>query len=113
MKSSGRFAYLERSASKGYTRGPETHILDVMALADPLLARLPAKDQQHWRIGHIERDIPKGYLESLRAGENQIEDEAIHAYYNELSKIVSGSIWDAARWRSIFKAALNTEVVAP
>ena len=63
----------------GYMRGPETHILDVMALADPLLARLPAKDMQHWRIGHIERAIPEGYPETLRTGENHITDESIHA----------------------------------
>ena len=42
-------------------QGPLTHLLDVCALADPLLARLPAAYNPEWRIGHFTRMIPVGY----------------------------------------------------
>jgi hypothetical protein len=40
-----------------YVAGPSVHIVDLYALADPLLARLPALKNS--RIGHFQRDILK------------------------------------------------------
>ncbi len=51
----------------GYYAGPEVHIVDRLALADPVLARLPVDEQSGWRIGHFERRLPDGYL-ARRAG---------------------------------------------
>ena len=56
----------------GYFAGPDVHIVDVLALTDPLLARLPSIPGA--RVGHYQREIPVGYLESLRANGNLIAD---------------------------------------
>ncbi len=45
----------------GFFAGPQAHIVDKMALSDPLLARLPARRTPDLCIGHFERIIPEGY----------------------------------------------------
>ena len=52
----------------GYAAGTEKIIVDTLALADPLLARLPSADVLDRRIGHFRRDLPEGYVERLAAG---------------------------------------------
>ena len=49
----------------GYHAGPGVHILDPMALTNPLLARLPADEP--WRIGHFRRPLPSGYVRMLES----------------------------------------------
>ena len=39
----------------GLDLGPYVHVLDECALADPLLARLPAVFNEAWRVGHYRR----------------------------------------------------------
>ena len=51
----------------GYVAGTDKIIVDIFALADPLLARLPVEDPESWRIGHFRRAVPDGYLERLGA----------------------------------------------
>ena len=51
----------------GYVAGTDKIIVDFYALADPLLARLPVRDPENWRIGHFQRAIPDGYVERLAA----------------------------------------------
>src|SRR5262249_25959041 len=50
--------------SSGLEQGPYAYMLDECALADPLLARLPAVFNAEWRTGHYRRMIPAGYRES-------------------------------------------------
>ena len=45
----------------GYWAGTDKRILDLYALCDPLLARLPIGDRP-WRIGHYRRTVPAAYL---------------------------------------------------
>jgi arabinofuranosyltransferase len=75
------------------------HIVVRLALNDALLARLPAK--KPWRIGHFERALPAGYLESLRTGRNQLADPQIARLYAQIQRITRGPLWDAQRWRDI------------
>src|SRR5262249_26889643 len=65
----------------GYLAGPEVHIVDTLALADPFLARLPmvrrapppfAAAGRTWRIGHFERAIPSGYFSTLPPRTNRL-----------------------------------------
>lgn len=92
---------------QGYLGGPNVHILDVMALADPLLARLPAKDQEHWRVGHIEREIPEGYRETLQTGDNKIMNPALKRYYDRLLAIISEPVFEPSRWQIIWNFSLG------
>ena len=91
----------------GYYSGPNVHIIDRLALAEPLLARLPPKiDLKLWQAGHLPRPIPEGYFETISSGENQIENASLALYYDKLKLIVSGPIWNADRWEAIWK--MNT-----
>jgi hypothetical protein len=56
----------------GFTLGPSVYGLDPLALADPLLAHLPARPD--WRPGHLGRRIPDGYAETLVSGLNRFAD---------------------------------------
>lgn len=87
----------------GYYAGPTVHIVDQWALPDPLLARLPAYRNVHWRIGHFDRLIPPGYLETLRSGENQIADPALAQYYAKLVLITRGPLFDPDRLVEIWR----------
>lgn len=64
----------------GIEAGPGLHIVDACALADPLLARLPAVRDPNWRIGHFDRRIPAGYVETLMSGRNVIADPRTRAF---------------------------------
>lgn len=80
----------------GYQAGPNIHVIDKFALADPLLARLPIQDPDQWRIGHFIRVIPDGYLETLSIGNNVIHDANINLYYEKIFLITHGELssWD-------------------
>ena len=71
----------------GLDVGPYHHLLDECALADPLLARMPAIFNEDWRIGHFHRMVPDGYVESLEKGENRLTDRNLHAFYEDLRLI--------------------------
>ncbi len=74
---------------QGYLAGTDKIIVDTLGLGNPLLARLPAKKE--WRIGHFERDLPAGYLESLLSGKNMFKgDDPLRDFYGHL-KLVTQS----------------------
>lgn len=106
----------------GYLAGPGLYIADPFALADPLLARLPmaATDIEYpefrralglpptrdgWRIGHLRRNFPPGYLRSLLTGRNEVEDPAIHRLYDDVRLVTRGPLTSPERWGAI--ARLN------
>ena len=76
----------------GYYAGPDVFVLDKLAIADPLLARLPAKRRADWRPGHFEREMPEGYLQTLLSGSNSIEDPDLHLFYDKLTIITRGKL---------------------
>ncbi len=90
----------------GFFAGPDVFIVDAYALCDPLLARLPALEQEKWRIGHFERAIPEGYIQTLRTGENQVKPVALALYYDKLALIVRAPLWSPERLWAIWK--MNT-----
>ena len=90
----------------GLRDGPNIHVIDKNGLADPLMARLPLEDIQDWRIGHFHHIIPDGYKETLSSGTNMIQDTDIALYYDKLSFIVKGPLWDWDRLIDIWN--LNT-----
>jgi arabinofuranosyltransferase len=91
----------------GYYAGPQQHFVDVNALADPLLARLPAFHNPGWRIGHFERLLPDGYLGSIRTGQPMLKDEGMNAYLSKLNLLTRGPIWDSGRFKEIVRFALG------
>ena len=79
----------------GYYGGPNVHVLDVNALGDPLLSRLPARSGS--RIGHFERRIPLGYEDSLQSGRLVIEDPDLREYCQVVWSVTRGPVWSASR----------------
>jgi arabinofuranosyltransferase len=97
----------------GFYAGPGLHVLDFHALADPLLARLPALERdpilpvllphvgpQPWRPGHYVRAIPRGYLASLATGEVRLEDPELAACLEALWLVTRGPLFAPARLRA-------------
>lgn len=85
----------------GYYGGPRAIIIDQLALADPLLARLPAAKRQSFYIGHFRRDVPKGYQHALETGQLDEMHPALAQYYSKLSLITSGNLLDTERLKTI------------
>jgi len=81
----------------GYFAGPSVYIVDPGALADAFLARLPLAPFTWWRIGHFERRMPDGYLETLVSGENKIADPGVARFYDRLRLVISGPLWSRER----------------
>lgn len=82
------------------------HVYDAYGLADAFLARLQATYDDHWRIGHMQREIPAGYEETVITGENCIEDEKLHEFYDALSIVIKGDLWSVERFKTIWR--MNT-----
>jgi arabinofuranosyltransferase len=95
---------------RGFCAGPTLYYVDIYALTDPLLARM-VRPQRHWRIGHFDRDLPEGYLETLSTGRNVIKDPALAAYLDKLNLVVRGPLFTRERWSAIWE--LNRQRTAP
>jgi arabinofuranosyltransferase len=80
----------------GFFAGPGVHIIDELALGDPLLARIPGGHERS-TMGHLDRPIPIGYVETVASGRNQIADKDLSLYYEALHEVISGPLWDAHR----------------
>jgi arabinofuranosyltransferase len=107
LRSSGEKVYVGKGIGfLGYYAGPKVHIIDMFAIGDPLLARLPVAADKTWRIGHFKRDIPLGYVQTFRDNQNDLKNAALIEYYDHLRLITSGPLWSAARWAAIWK--INT-----
>jgi hypothetical protein len=89
----------------GYFAGPKVHFVDMFALCDPLLARLPSR--QGVRIGHFERMLPEGYLKTLRTGRDHFKDRALAELYAQVAMIARGPLFTVERWRAILDMHLG------
>jgi arabinofuranosyltransferase len=90
----------------GFAAGPKVHVIDFYGLTEPLLGRLPMTRKSDWRIGHFSRLAPYGYVKTLKGVKNLIADSGVAAYYDNLSLITRGDIFDPRRWIAIWK--MNT-----
>ncbi len=91
----------------GYFAGPKVYLVDIYALSNPLLSRLPVTNKIDWRIGHFHRTLPDGYLESLKTGINVIKDPDLAHYYDKLLLITRGPIWNWKRFVTIWNMNLG------
>lgn len=83
-------------------KGPGVHLVDSCALADPLLARLPSRHLEGWRIGHFEREVPAGYIDSIRQNQNLLQEERLKSLYDDVRLRTRAPIGDPHRLRTIF-----------
>ncbi len=92
---------------RGYFAGPKVHLIDYYALAEPLLARLPAVYKPSWRIGHFFRFTPEGYEESAGSDLNLIKDKNLAEFYEHLKIITQAPIFSSDRFITILKMNLG------
>jgi arabinofuranosyltransferase len=95
----------------GYFAGPRVHIVDHYALADALLARQPARPES--RIGHYDRGLPVGYVQTLQTGRNAIADPGVAMQYEQLRLITQGPLMSRRRWRAIWRMNVRQLLVQP
>lgn len=79
----------------------DMYLNDLYALGDPYLSKLPAVYEPGWRIGHMYREAPEGYYETIMFGENQIRNEAASEYYDVIKLITHGDLFDSNRIKAI------------
>jgi arabinofuranosyltransferase len=102
----------------GFFSGNSVYVLDQYALSDPLLSKLPATEywlvgrkvpegERFWNIGHFTRKIPAGYLETVETEINKIEDPNLKKYYDKLSFIIKGDLFDTERLIEIINMNLG------
>ena len=91
----------------GFFGGPELYIIDPIALGDPLLSKIPSPKNYDWRIGHFLRFLPPGYDDSIISSQNMIEDKNLSEYYDKLSIITKGELFDIERIKTIFRMNLG------
>ncbi len=95
----------------GFGAGPSKFIIDYNALTDPFLARLPSAvavsriqgnpTRYIWRIGHYERMLPVGYIESLDNKNQFVKNISLNEYYSALKEVIAGPIWSIDRFKKI------------
>jgi len=86
----------------GFAAGRDKFLIDCLGLSDALIARLPmARSESLFRHGHVKRTLPAGYVETVRSGENRIEDPDLRAYYEKVHLVVSGPLWSWERLTTI------------
>lgn len=92
-----------RLGFSGLLIGPNRYFMDNCALVDPLLARLPAKYNKHWRIGHFYRQLPNGYLETIMTQSNSITDPDVKKFYDAIASITKGELNTFSRIKNIIR----------
>lgn len=92
---------------RGFLAGPAVHLVDYHAMCDPLLARLPASYRPSWRIDHLPRRVPEGYVETLERGENRLQDAKLAEYYEHLQRVTRAPLFDFERLRDIAQMNLG------
>jgi len=80
----------------GYFGGPRVHVIDLLGLGDPLLARIPGGHPDS-PMGHFPRELPAGYVDTIETGNNHIADPDLAAYYDRLHLVNAGPLWSAQR----------------
>lgn len=91
---------------KSLHAGPATHFIDTCALTDPLLARIPAEEDQKWRIGHFHRQIPTDYIKSIEENKNLLKDQDIFEYYDLIRSVTRDELFSTERIKKIIQ--INT-----
>jgi arabinofuranosyltransferase len=91
----------------GYSAGPSVWVVDGYGIGDVLLARLPPVPGPQ-RVGHVRRQIPAGYLASLRLGENRLANRTLASAYERLNEITRGNVWSWHRFKTIWEANVGT-----
>ena len=87
----------------------DLYLNDLYALGDPYLAHLPAVKEEGWRIGHMWREAPLGYMNMVRYGwdSGAIMNEDARQYYDIIDKITRDDLFDQDRIKAVIDINLG------
>ena len=87
----------------------DLYLNDLYALGDPFLAHLPAVKEHGWRIGHMWREAPVGYMNLVRYGwdTGAIKNEPAKEYYEIIDEITRGDLFDKDRITKVININLG------
>ncbi len=87
----------------------DLYLNDLYALGDPYLAHLPAVKEHGWRIGHMWREAPVGYVNLVRYkwGTGAIKNESAKEYYEIIDEITRGPLFDKDRIAKVININLG------
>jgi arabinofuranosyltransferase len=91
----------------GYHAGPEVYVVDVHALSDPFLARMPPQRNVNFYPGHFYRYADEEYLASLRDGTSRFADHRLTAIFDRVRNVARGPIFGGERWRDLIWLQLH------
>ena len=91
---------------QGLNAGPNIHMIDLCALTDPLLSRLPPI-QGPWNPGHFYRALPNGYTESINKNINLIENHDVKNLYDSIRILTREKLNSLERIYHIIKFNFN------
>jgi len=99
----GRTLVFRAVGQFGYFAGPSMHIIDDLALCDPLLSHLSPSNDGFLVPGHLGRAIPAGYIEAARGAHtpNALQNASLREYFGNVVEITRGPIWS---WSRLVKA---------
>ncbi len=86
----------------GYVLNRNNHIIDPIALSEPFLARLPARNSRT-RIGHYERAFPPGYVLSQIRGRNLLASPKLRQLYDDVQWVTRGPLLSGKRFGAIWR----------
>ncbi len=107
MGSSGGILENAPGITKYYNN--DLYLNDLYALGDPYLAHLPAVKEDGWRIGHMWRQAPLGYINMVRYGldSSSIVNEDARMYYDVIDEITRADLFDRDRIRKVIDINLG------
>ena len=79
----------------------DKQVIDPLALTEPFLARLPARDGA--RVGHYERAFPPGYLLSRMENRNRLQSPVLARLYDDVLLATQGELWSWARLGALWR----------
>ena len=91
-----------------YAAGADYVFIDPLALTDGFIARLPAASGS--RVGHYERSIPAGYLESRIFYKNLLQEPALRRLWDDTHIVLRGDIFTWERFAAIFRLNFQKEL---
>ncbi|NPA27253.1 MAG: hypothetical protein GXO36_06625 [Chloroflexi bacterium] len=94
-----KLAVVDSVGMFGYWSGTDKWVIDVWALTDPFLARLPDADGRLWRPGHYERALPEGYVPTLLTGHVHLHDPELRSLYVLSEWATRKPVFHPQRWR--------------
>lgn len=92
----------------GFGAGPDVHVIDPRGISDPFLARLPAQYVPDWRIGHFNRFVPPGYVQSAQEGQCRLANRTLCPALERVFRVTRGPLWTWRRFSDIAALAVGS-----